>query len=63
MFAVLNCADYDAFMNDLKNVTKGDFTFDVEGQSVATTENEGAPAKGKGRGGKGGRGGRGRGSK
>ncbi|ELR22518.1 rRNA metabolism protein, SBDS family [Acanthamoeba castellanii str. Neff] len=62
--------DYDAFMTDLRNVTKGEFTFDVDGQSVATMEEEpGAGAKGgRGRGGKaarggGGRGGRGRGAK
>jgi hypothetical protein len=55
-------------MTDLRNITKGDYTFDVDGQSVATMEEEPA-AKGKGRGGKaargggGGRGGRGRGAK
>lgn len=55
-------------MNDLRNVTKGEFTFDVDGQSVATVEEESSgPGKSKGRGGKAGRGGgrgaRGRGGK
>lgn len=58
--------DYDLFMNDLRTVTKGDFTFDIDGQVVATSESEETPTKGK-RGGKAGRGGnrgaRGRGGK
>jgi hypothetical protein len=61
-------ADYDGFMSDLRNITKGEFTFDVDGQSVATMEEEPGAKGGKGRGGKaargGGRGrGRGRGGK
>lgn len=65
----LSCSlsDYDAFINDLKNITKGDFSFDVDGQSVMATSEEDSAPKGKGRGGKAGRGGgrgaRGRGGK
>jgi len=62
--------DYDIFMSDLRNVTKGDYNFDVDGQSVASMEESEQP-KGKGkakpnRGGgapRGGKAARGRGSK
>jgi len=65
-FVIHLLSDYDLFMNDLRTVTKGEFTFDIDGQAVATNESEETRTKAK-RGGKAGRGGnrgaRGRGGK
>jgi len=52
--------DYDLFMQDLRDVTKGDFDFDIRGQFHADESGEEKKGKGKG---KGGRGGGGRGKK
>jgi len=53
--------DYDTFMDELRDVTKGDYQFEIAGGAAASTD-EPEPEKGKGkRGGKGGRGGGGRG--
>lgn len=58
--------DYDAFMAELRDITKGDFTFEVDGQTAATMEQEPTTTKGgKGRGANkaAGRGARGRGGR
>jgi len=46
--------DYDALLAELHRITRGDFTFDVEGAPAATGEPEPAPTRGRGgkRGGK-----------
>jgi len=58
--------DYDTFMSELRDITKGDFQFDIAGGAAASTDEEPTPEKGKGkRGGKrgGGAAPRGRGGK
>jgi len=45
--------DYDTFLQEMNNVTKGEFTFNVVGQESASEEdsgNKGKRGKGRGRG-------------
>eukprot|EP01087_Luapelamoeba_hula_P013707 TRINITY_DN3931_c0_g1_i1.p1 TRINITY_DN3931_c0_g1~~TRINITY_DN3931_c0_g1_i1.p1 ORF type:complete len:288 (+),score=57.32 TRINITY_DN3931_c0_g1_i1:32-865(+) len=61
--SVMNIAfvpgDYDALMNDLRDLTKGEFTFNSVGGAAATSEDDAAEGAGKGKG-KAGRGGKGK---
>ena len=39
--------DYDQFLSELNNITKGEFQFEVEGAGALSTEEEPAGKKGK----------------
>jgi len=53
--------DYDTFMGELRDVTKGEFVFNAAGGSAASSEDDTVGEKKGKRGGGAGRGGRGRG--